>query len=827
MIAVFKISVGNIDKGEILTVKLSYAVELLDDETTDQAKFILSSTIGARYGYAPGDVGFRSSSGSLCTVNVDIEQVGPIKSISCPSSHPIVFELGRPKNAKSTSTTPDSHHASVRFTSQTFLSTDFVLSIKAANLDLPRAIAEPHPSPNHRTTAMALTLVPRFKVPDVKGGSEFIFLVDRSGSMGGLRMDAAKKALVVLLRGLPTRDTTFNVWSFGTSNSPLWKESKSYSASSLEEATRHIDSMSANYGGTEIQNALEAVYSGRTKSSIGIPNRPTNVFVLTDGDCWNVTQVVGSVANSVESSPRDAPYRVFCLGIGSGISTEMCEGIARAGTGFALFVADGEEMTGKCAKLVKAARTPPVEDIEIEWCSKLPTSFSASQRTLMDEDDEFEMVEEESGKEPPPKKIGLFDMNTSDDDHPIGPPQPMIVKPQDLPEQLVQQGPYRIPSLYPGVRFLVYALISDKVLPKAGKMPETITIRGKIKGSGDIVELEVPVQVSERGSDEGTSGFEVPIHTLAARRLIQCLEDSQHNFPTTIGSNADSLAAHIKAKIVQLGTTYQLTSKHTSFVAVDRKSPPMTRPSIPMVKSGARFFGFARKRPAPFPAASLFIDSMDSGRAVQAVGFGAAAPGSLKSTATPLFGGAAPSSPPAGQWQSFDGAPQASRPVIGIQQQQQQRQAGSIDSLGLEMSSTNQRSRSSYLINFILSVLNCFLIGEAQMSSQGDPGTDVARLDRLARSQHFDGSFELNSSLLGLVQLSSVDVARSSLSNLNLSDAERSHDGVVAVILALKYMYTKLADLEESWDTLSEKAVQWLEDVLGESRTEDLVSQLK
>lgn len=42
--------------------------------------------------------------------------------------------------------------------------------------------------------------------------------------------------------------------------------------------TTHVDSMEANYGGTEIRQALQHVLNSRTTSM------PTAVFVLTDGE---------------------------------------------------------------------------------------------------------------------------------------------------------------------------------------------------------------------------------------------------------------------------------------------------------------------------------------------------------------------------------------------------------------------------------------------------------------------------------------------------------------------------------------------------------------
>lgn len=62
---------------------------------------------------------------------------------------------------------------------------------------------------------------------------EYIFLLDRSGSMGGARMEKAKQALIIFIKSLP-QDTYFNVVSFGSSSQLLFESSRRYGNKDIE-----------------------------------------------------------------------------------------------------------------------------------------------------------------------------------------------------------------------------------------------------------------------------------------------------------------------------------------------------------------------------------------------------------------------------------------------------------------------------------------------------------------------------------------------------------------------------------------------------------------
>ena len=211
-------------------------MNLMNDRDRDFLRFYLPMSIGQRYGPIQEGLANASLPGSLTRIRlkIDVQTSGQIQSISSPT-HTVVIKkynnhLGRASRRR----------CSIRFRSNTFLANDFVLLVQAEKLDTPRCFAEIYRDKKkqaHDTLAVQLTLVPRFDLPPIKS-QEYIFLVDRSSSMNGNRIESAKKTLILLLRMLPTYESIFNIFSFGSHVDSLWSIGNQYNQSSLDNAVR-------------------------------------------------------------------------------------------------------------------------------------------------------------------------------------------------------------------------------------------------------------------------------------------------------------------------------------------------------------------------------------------------------------------------------------------------------------------------------------------------------------------------------------------------------------------------------------------------------------
>lgn len=116
---------------------------------------------------------------------------------------------------------------------------------------------------------------------------EFIFLIDRSGSMY-YTITMARQALVLFLYSLPA-GSYFNVCSYGSSFEFMFKgRSVPYTDENLQIAVEQVKTFTANFGGTEIYRPMQHIFElGKPKTCA-----ETHIYLLTDGAVFNTTDVV-------------------------------------------------------------------------------------------------------------------------------------------------------------------------------------------------------------------------------------------------------------------------------------------------------------------------------------------------------------------------------------------------------------------------------------------------------------------------------------------------------------------------------------------------------
>ena len=556
---VFVTSVGNVPPKTTVRVEVTYLGELAHDAEVDGIRGTIPSVIAPRYGALPeamrsttAQLGTTGQGGLEIVIDAQMPAGSVIKSIQSPS-HPISVSIG------TLSTSPDAEpslqNASARLSLPAAeLEKDFVIQVVATNTSNPVAMLEKHPTlPNER--ALMATLVPKFALPPER--PEIVFVCDRSGSMQS-KIANLKNALHIFLKSLPV-GVKFNICSFGSHHSFLWDKSRTYDKASLDEATRYVGTFYANMGGTEMYPAIEDTFKRRYKD-INL-----EVLLLTDGDIWRPDDLFQLIRQNREESKN--AIRLFTLAIGSGSSSALTEGAARAGNGFSQAVGDHEKMNSKVVRMLKAALTPHIHDYTLE------VKYEAGQSS----DDDFEIIEKaedclviddntQEKSAQPQEPISLFDPSV-DVDTVMGNTGDVQNKYDHLPSVTVPkllQAPFEIPTLYPFNRTSVYMLMSEETAQRPVK---SVILRASSQHGP--LELEIPVTtLSEPGET---------FHQLAARKATKELEEGagwifharDSDGKLLKNKHAGRLSDMVEREAVRLGVKYNVGGKWCSFVAVE------------------------------------------------------------------------------------------------------------------------------------------------------------------------------------------------------------------------------------------------------------------
>lgn len=528
---IFKTRIGNVSGHGTVIIHITLVEQLDHDAQTEGSRYTVPVSIAPRYGRNQQCTNKEAIPPAKTSIKVDImmERGCQIRNVRSPS-HPIQIDLGRTSQMPETDFEPC--FASVNLRENLNITEDFVLTINANQEDLPFAMIETHPSlPNQR--ALMVSLIPKFSLrPDL---SEIIFVIDRSGSMQD-KIPTLRSALEVFLKSLPL-GVPFNIISFGSSYSCLWRESRTYDQASLNEALNFSQTIDADMGGTEILGALHAALNNHRKG------RLLEVLVLTDGQVWNQDHIFATV----REASKGISARFFTLGVGNTASHSLINGISKAGNGFSQSVIEYEDLNKKVIRMLKGALTPRLRDCSLNL--NLPSTG----------EDDFDHVSvTEVGDEPEtrPNKppISLFDKNVKElDITDLREPLPNLTIPNPI------QAPTEIPSLFPFLRNTVYLLLSQN----GTSIPQKITLRAM--SPEGALELDIPVQDIGKGET---------IHQLAAKEAMVDLEEGRgwiHSGPNSEmikAKHGSQLEGIVKKECERLGTEFQISGRHCSFVAV-------------------------------------------------------------------------------------------------------------------------------------------------------------------------------------------------------------------------------------------------------------------
>ncbi|MEH2504673.1 Ca-activated chloride channel family protein [Bradyrhizobium sp. AZCC 1578] len=180
---------------------------------------------------------------------------------------------------------------------------------------------------------------------------EVIFVIDNSGSMGGVSIVQAKASLIYALGRLQPNDR-FNVIRFDHTMDLLFPSAVPADSEHIGRATSFVGALQAN-GGTEMVPAMRAALSDKA----GDTNYVRQVVFLTDGVIGNEQQLFETI------SALRGRSRIFMVGIGSAPNTYLMTRAAELGRGTFTHIGSVEQVEERMRRLFAKLENPAVTNL--------------------------------------------------------------------------------------------------------------------------------------------------------------------------------------------------------------------------------------------------------------------------------------------------------------------------------------------------------------------------------------------------------------------------------------------------------------------------------
>jgi len=298
------------------------------------------------FSYPLGTQKFTAKPVQRLTVNILLQSKNAIKSVYCPSDDARIDRVG-------------DHEARISMERRDIVpSNDFRLVYSLSDGALGASVISYRPSSGDDGYFLLLAS-PEVKAADARPQPKTVlFVLDRSGSMAGTKIEQARKALKSVLNNLRD-DDLFNIIVYDDRVESFKPELERYRSQSRAEAERFVDNIREG-GSTNIDSAL--------KTALGMvrdDSRPSYVLFLTDGlPTSGETQELKIADNCRHANSRRA--RVFCFGVGFDVNARLLDRLSGGNSGTSEYVKPDEDIEAHVGRFYAKMTSPVLADLRVE-----------------------------------------------------------------------------------------------------------------------------------------------------------------------------------------------------------------------------------------------------------------------------------------------------------------------------------------------------------------------------------------------------------------------------------------------------------------------------
>ncbi len=189
---------------------------------------------------------------------------------------------------------------------------------------------------------------------------EMVFVLDCSGSMGGLPMIASKAFMREALQNLRPTDT-FRIIRFSDSATEFSTTPLSANQQNIQAGINYTNGLHGSGGTMMTEGVKQAFQVPVAANSIRL------ITFLTDGYIGNEHEILSLIKRLIGSS------RLFAFGVGTGVNRFLLSEMGQVGRGFTRYMDPTEDVQTVAKELAQRLQSPVLTDINIDWGELQPT----------------------------------------------------------------------------------------------------------------------------------------------------------------------------------------------------------------------------------------------------------------------------------------------------------------------------------------------------------------------------------------------------------------------------------------------------------------------
>ncbi len=194
---------------------------------------------------------------------------------------------------------------------------------------------------------------------DEQNRKSVLFVLDRSGSMNGKKMEQAREAAKFVLNNLSENDL-FNIIAYDTDVETFRPELQKFNSQTHGEALAFVEGLFAG-GSTNIDGALQTALR-----MVADRELPTYIVFLTDGLPTRGETNEGKIAANARAANK-LGSRLISFGVGFDVNSRLLDRLTRENRGQSQYVRPDEDLEEHVSRLYSKISAPVLTDVQIEY----------------------------------------------------------------------------------------------------------------------------------------------------------------------------------------------------------------------------------------------------------------------------------------------------------------------------------------------------------------------------------------------------------------------------------------------------------------------------